>query len=249
MNSAFIIQARTGSSRLKNKILLNFVDEENILTIIIKKLKAHYPSIPVIIATTKNKEDKAIVEIAKKLQVGFYCGSETNVLERFINAANKYCIEKIVRICSDNPFLLPKFLDSLINSQNDYYDYISYKMNNGLPVIKSHLGLFAEATNIKALRKVREITTDPISLEHVTYFLYMNPMIFNIKLLPLPKYLSNRYDLRFTIDTFKDFEILKKVYSIYISEEFHNAKTLIRLIDNDKDTLQKIKDNINQNTK
>ncbi|MDB4710952.1 hypothetical protein OAF16_04405, partial [Flavobacteriales bacterium] len=102
--TGIIIQARTGSTRLPNKIILPFYKEKGILELIVERINK-YTDIPIVVATTKNPKDDAIVKIASKNGVGCYRGSENNVLSRFIETAKKNNFKNIIRICADNPFL------------------------------------------------------------------------------------------------------------------------------------------------
>ena len=56
------IQARVGSKRFPNKVLLPFLENKCILDIIVEKLQVGFPLIPVIVCTTKNKNDDSIQE-------------------------------------------------------------------------------------------------------------------------------------------------------------------------------------------
>lgn len=63
-----IIQARTGSSRLPNKMILPFYENTCILDILLNRLKLFIPDIPIIVATTNAENDGAIVEISKQIE-------------------------------------------------------------------------------------------------------------------------------------------------------------------------------------
>ena len=65
-NLGFIIQARSGSKRLPNKVLLS-INKKNILEHVIHQIKKIKFKKRVIIATTHLKKDKKIIQIAKKL--------------------------------------------------------------------------------------------------------------------------------------------------------------------------------------
>ena len=61
---AFFIQARTGSSRLPNKVLLSFDNENCILGILIQQLQTHFKQIPLVVCTSTATNDDAIVSFA-----------------------------------------------------------------------------------------------------------------------------------------------------------------------------------------
>lgn len=214
MNLGIIIQARLGSSRLPNKIMLDFHDGRSVIDIIIEKIKSRFSEYPIILATGEDPINSRLVEFSSKYDINFFIGSEANVLSRFIEASELYNLTHVVRICSDNPFIDMDLLDDLMRIPDKFsYDYISFKNDNGVPVIKSHLGLFAEIVSVSALKKVmRSEGENPHYQEHVTNYLYENPEGFNLKLVDLPKIISGRDDIRLTLDTRQDFDILSDLY-------------------------------------
>lgn len=211
---AIIIQARTGSTRLPNKMVIPICNGKTILEIIVLNLLEYFKSSQIIIATSNNENDQQIVDIAKKLNVKHFEGSEQDVLERFIGAAEYHKIENVIRVCADNPLLQAKYVKVLVDKfleRKNELDYLSFAFPDGTPVIKSHLGLFAEATKLSTLKKVKELTTDMFFHEHVTNYIYQNPFIFNIDLMELPQDLQERKEIRLTIDTKNDFENVREI--------------------------------------
>ena len=106
------IQARTGSTRLHNKILLPFDGEKCILDILIGNIKAVFPEMCIVLATTVRKQDDVLEETACKLGIHCFRGDEDNVLDRFIKAGEAFGLDRMVRVCSDNPFLQPDVITS-----------------------------------------------------------------------------------------------------------------------------------------
>lgn len=248
MSTAIIIQARLGSTRLPQKMILPFYQDKNILSILIEDLLEN-SNTPIILATTTNPNDDKIVEIANKHNIGVYRGNENNVLERFIKAAEQFNIDNIIRVCADNPFLQTSYVNELVTEIEKHkdLDYISYTLDNKTPTIKSHIGLFAEATTYNTLKKVATLTTEKLYLEHVTNFIYGNKN-FNIRLIPTANIFFNRLDLRFTLDTHEDFNLLKDLYLSYKKFDYDIIK-LIEFIDNNQPTLTQMNTQIIKNSK
>lgn len=240
-----IIQARTGSTRLPNKVVLPFHQETSILEILIQKLLLFKDRYTIVLATTDAENDKILVDVAKKFGIEYYQGDQLDVLQRFVDAATEFNIDTIVRICSDNPFLDNGFIQDLI----DYFkthpglDYLSYKNDQGIPAIKTHLGLFAEIVTLEALKKVQEQTDEKLYKEHVTNYVYANPDKFDVHLEKMPDYLVSREDLRFTIDDRDDFTNLAKLYTYYI-ENNNDIQSMVEHIDQDNNTLKLMISNI-----
>ncbi|MGQ7945286.1 cytidylyltransferase domain-containing protein [Flavobacterium sp. WC2509] len=244
-----VIQARTGSSRLPNKILKNFYNNESILDILLENIKSKFSHLPIILATSTNEKDNILSEVAAKWGVHFYRGSEENVLKRFIDVGENYGLTHLVRICSDNPFLnmdsIAKLIEELTSSN---IDYLSYSNHLGIPVIKTHIGLFTEIVSLKALLETNKRQNELIYQEHVTNFIYSNPQYFNINLLKSPVEVHFRDDIRLTLDDEDDFENLASLYKSIKSEK-ENLGYLVDYIDLNKDYKIKMINNIKKYSK
>ena len=87
----------------------------------------------------------------------------------------KFNAKKLVRICADNPFLLPEYILELINALDDSSkEYASFQWEDNTPVLLSHIGVFGEAMTLGFLKKIQNSTEDPLYLEHVTNYIYDN---------------------------------------------------------------------------
>jgi spore coat polysaccharide biosynthesis protein SpsF (cytidylyltransferase family) len=145
-----IIQARTRSTRLPDKVILPFFEDRSILEIILNRFLQAFPGIPLIVATGSGNADDRIECIVDRCSPArLFRGDESNVLKRFIEAAEANNINSIMRVCSDNLFidmLLAKSLFSIGEKINA--DYLSFKLEGELPVIKSHQGLYSELVSL-----------------------------------------------------------------------------------------------------
>ena len=199
-----VIQARMGSTRLPGKILLELDENEKVLDLLIKRLKLSKLIDEIIIATTPDKKNSLIIDLAKNSNVSFFIGSEENVLERYYEASKKFKLDIIVRLTSDNPFVDPKILDEIIYFyQINNYDYIN---SIGLPI-----GLNIEIFNFMVLEKVYKLAETKPEKEHVTYYIYTHPNIFSIYHYKL-KNLKKIKNLRLTIDEKADLIMCREVY-------------------------------------
>ena len=104
MNIGIIIQARMGSTRLPGKILKQFYGNKTLLETILDNLHK-IKQAKIIVATSVSTNDDKLEEFLKDKNEIVYRGSEKDVLERFIKAAEENEVDGIIRICSDNPFL------------------------------------------------------------------------------------------------------------------------------------------------
>lgn len=246
-----VIQARTGSTRLPAKILRPFApDGSTILDIIISNSKKSCPNATIVLATTDNPADDVLEETARRHGIGCFRGSEMDVLGRFIGSADKFGLGRVIRVCSDNPFLDTDSFAAMFACQSATgADYVGYAFPDGRPTIKSHLGLFGELTTTDALRRVALLTDDKAAHEHVTIYMYTHPGEFRLEFLPLPEILRTRTDIRLTLDTPSDFELLSELYRLHTSAGETSTESLIRLVDSDPKYAAIMKENITQNEK
>ena len=240
-----IIQARLGSTRLPGKVTLPFYNGKGILELIIDNLSSNFKNTPIIIATTNSQNDDEIFKLANDKNIKCFRGSENNVLDRFIQAAEYFGLTEIIRVCSDNPFLNISSLKFLINNfNNSEYDYVSFKTSNNIPIIKTHYGLWAEGVKLNSIKKI--ITENKIYLEHVTNYIYEHPNDFKIKLFQIEK---ENDSIRLTIDTKEDFLLNKEIFSEIVKIDNMDIKDFIKYISNNNIWLKKMREQIKNNEK
>jgi len=251
VKTGIIIQARTGSKRLPNKMVVPFFNNQGVLEIIIKRLQKKYPDTSIYLATTTNTSDNILEEIAKNNNIFVFRGSENNVLSRFVTIADNNNFDYLIRVCADNPFLDVAHISKLIKyaKENKNIDYISYGFDDTTPVIKTHLGLYTELVKTSALKEVEKFTQEKIYLEHVTNYVHSHPKIFSVKLLPLQKKLQNREDVRLTLDTKEDFEIHQDIWKNTNAEKNININNILEYIDGNYELSEKMKTQIIENSK
>ena len=245
-NFKIIVQARTNSSRFPKKIIRDIENNVNFLQVLLLRLLSLKDYAEVIIATTDQKDDDIIEKIANDLSLAVFRGSENNVLERFIQCSEKHNASHIIRVCSDNPFIDLDSIKNLIKQYNGE-DYLSYSINGNASIL-SHCGFFTELVSLSALKKVYKSANNSC-IEHVTNCIYQNPDRYNIRLLPIVLPLDN---IRCTLDTKSDFEILKTIYFDWYKDkklEKQNFNNLTHFLESRPELLLKMKNIIKQNIK
>ena len=252
LKTGIIIQARSGSKRLPQKMTKTFFEGENILSILLKRLRQFTPSdIEVVLATTVNQSDDTLEEIAATSGVKVFRGSEENVLSRFVQVAEKFGFDRVIRICGDNPFFDIEGTLRLADSDPfGEFDYVSYRMADGRPTILSHLGFWGEVVSKKALKDAFASTIEKRYLEHVTNYIYTHPEMFRIKLIDAPFELGKREDIRLTVDTEADFELSQNLFlQLDKKNTGFRADQIVRYIDRFPEIKQQMKDQIEFNKK
>ncbi len=251
MSTGIIIQARSHSTRLPGKLTLPFYRELGILELLMDRIRTTLPAVPVVLATTVHAADDPLAEIGEKLGAAVFRGSEDNVLERFLLAARAHDLDKIVRVCSDNPFLDMKALETLVGRmQSSTHDYWCFSTGDGLPTIKTHYGFWAEGVSRTALQRVQELTAEKAYQEHVTNYIYTYPGQFDIASWPIDPLIDRERSIRLTVDTRSDFQLAGEIYASAVREGIAlEAGPLVGFITQHPEWMQVMQNEIHSNTK
>ena len=219
-NTAAIIQARLGSSRLPGKVLMP-MGNRTLLGFLVERVSYARTVSTTVVATTTNRRDDVIAEEARKLGVECFRGSETDVLERYIQAARANGAEIVVRVKADNPFTDPASIDRVVDQLIEGFDYA---IEAGLPV-----GTTGEALTFKALEFMDRVALARRWREHVTLYARENPNMLRCAWLrPSPQ--CDRPDLSFTIDYPEEYERVRDLCSKLSGPNFL-MKDLIAMAD------------------
>ncbi|MCD6231210.1 glycosyltransferase family protein [Candidatus Aerophobetes bacterium] len=230
MKIGAIVQARTSSTRLPNKVLKELPYGSNITVLeqVIKRLNKSQKLNEIIIATTEELEDDEIVKIADKRDVKWFRGNKENVLSRYYFAAKKNNIDIVVRIMSDCPCIDPEIIDLVINEHiKRVADYTS---NSSLVRTYPH-GLDVDVFNFNALEKAYKNAEKDYEKEHVIPYIYRNPHIFKVNQVKAPQELYAP-DIRIVLDTEEDYALLCAVFDyLYPRNEYFNAYDITKLFE------------------
>ncbi len=206
MNVLAITQARMGSSRLPGKVLKT-VSGETLLEIHLKRILKSKHIDQLLVATTVNAEDDAIVDLVTKLHVPVYRGSVADVLNRFYQAAMPHNPTWVVRLTSDCPLIDAQIIDAVIEKAvKEDLDYCSNTLHPTFPN-----GMDVEVFKMQALVKAKQEASLNSDKEHVTPYIYRNSTFFKQSVFKSGNY-SNPVDyekVRLTIDEPADLEVFK----------------------------------------
>lgn len=247
--TGIIIQARTGSKRLPNKMLKAFCESPTLLDFILNRFIHAGLNVPVFVATTVNKEDDKIVEIVENYNgIEVFRGSEENVLERFVHCGMQFKLKNIIRICADNPLIdIPSVKKLVSEVQKSDDDYVAYYVGK-VPSIMTHFGFWGEGVKLETLNCVLNQTTQKQDLEHVTKYIYHHENQFKIKKIQLPKLFQENENIRLTIDTPDDFKLVEKICTEVIETEM-TASEIVDRLSNYPELLSRMKSEIVNNKK
>ena len=195
-----------GSTRLPGKVLMLLDKKHTTLDYIINQLKHSKLLGKIIIATTNLEEDNVIVDFAKKNKIECFRGETDDVLDRYYNCAEKFSLDTIVRITSDEPFIDPTIVDQIINNfQKIGCDYASNNLIRTFPA-----GFDVEVFSKQVLERTWREAKLSSEREHVTPFMKKNKDIFKQFNLKSSQHIPI---FRLTLDRKEDLKILKAVAS------------------------------------
>ncbi len=222
------IEARMTSSRFPGKVLMEACGKP-MLQHMIERLQ-RVPSLDgIVVATTGNDADVPIVNLAQRMGVGFFQGSEYDVLLRVLHSAWAYDIDVIVEMTGDCPLIDPALVEDCIRGyQVAGVDYVSNVLERTYP-----RGMDTQVFATEVLADVADRTDDPEDHEHVSIFIYSHPEIYSLKNMPGPPELTNP-GLGLTLDTPEDLELIRRIFEILYPDNpnFTLADILAVLKDN-----------------
>jgi spore coat polysaccharide biosynthesis protein SpsF len=201
-----IMQARTGSSRLPGKVLLE-VAGEPMLAHQIRRLQRVEELDDIVVATTVDPADDPIAAVAEAEGARSFRGSEHDVLDRYCKAAAAAAAEVVLRVTADCPLLDPEVAALVLSAlaTDGALDYASNVVERTYPA-----GLDAEALTAETLARIFRLGRSPEAREHVTWFLLRErPDLFRIK--SVTDDVDNS-DLRWTVDHRRDLELVRRLY-------------------------------------
>jgi len=217
-----ILQARMGSTRLPGKVLKDLIGKP-MLSRIIERLKMCKTGDEIIVATSNLPQDAVVVDFANKEGVRGFIGQcdESDLLTRYLQAAQKYNIDVILRVTADCPLLDYQILDNLIlQFFNRKVDYISNCFVHTYP----H-GVDAEVFSTESLIKSSALSDDLKEREHVVIPMRNNLKMFKSFNIEAEGKLK-RPDIRITVDYPEDFQLVEEIYKALYRPEKPYFSTL-----------------------
>lgn len=160
----------------------------------------------IVIATTDQQQDQPVVQLARRLGLDLYRGSESDVLDRVYQAARQVGARHILRVTPDCPLLDPAVVAEVLRLyQSGRYDYVSNTLGRRYPD-----GLDAELFSFEALEAAWKEGRLPSEREHVTAYLLKHPERFRLGQVEAQ---ADYAHLKWSVDTEEDLAFVRKVYA------------------------------------
>ena len=223
-NIVAIVQARMGSTRLPGKVLED-VGGKPMLERIVSRLGRSRLINDVIVATSSAQGDDLIAEAATQKNFKVFRGHETDVLDRYYEAAKSTRADIVVRITGDCPLIDSEVVDRVITTfLSEECDYASNTLVCTYPD-----GLDAEVFSFAALEIAWRNGRRAADREHVTPFIRTSRR-FSLRNVRSELGQSTRH-LRWTVDEPRDLEFVRAVYARLGAREFFGWREVLALLD------------------
>ena len=226
MRVVAIVQARMGSTRLPNKVLKE-IGGVPIIELLLARLSRAKEVDQIVVATSIDEKNEPLAAHVEKL--GYLCfrGSESDVLQRYVDAAHTTKADIVVRVTGDCPLIDPEVVNEVIARFKSLE--VDYASNVSPPTYPD--GLDTEVFALAALERAALESKDPFEHEHVTPYL-RRPGLFKTAVI---KHAEDLSGLRWTVDEPADFEVVSNVFARFAPDIHFSWKQVLQLQQNHPD--------------
>lgn len=202
--TAVIVQARTGSTRLPGKVLAD-LGGRPLFAFLLERLRRCDVVQTIVLATTDQPADDGLAALAASHEIGVVRGAEHDVLARFALAAITTTASTLVRVTGDCPLVDP---DLLAQATEEFHkqqvDYLSNCVPPSYPD-----GLDLEVFTREALLLAQAECRSAQQREHVTPWMRESGVLQTGSM----QHSSDLSALRWTVDEPEDLEVIRAVVS------------------------------------
>lgn len=221
METAIVVVARTGSSRVPRKMMADIAGVP-LLERLIERLKQAKQPESIILATTCLPEDNQLGSLALQKGLQVYRGAVEDVIERMLGACQTYSVDFAIIAEGDELFCDASYIDRVIQLARQ----------TEADCVKTHhlpIGSWIVGVRRKALEKVYENKGDA-STEAFSRFFTEDSHYHTEWLEPdatLPDFDTN---LRLTVDYEEDLELANEIYRRLGPQEAMSLESVLKLV-------------------
>ena len=194
------------------------------IVFLIKRLKQSKKIRWFILATTTLREDNQLVKKVQDEKIEIYRGHRDDLVNRYVNAADEYDLDYVVRVTGDCPLVDGESLDYCIErcEELDGFDLATTKGN--FPV-----GIDFEIYRTESMKVLAKNNLSEDEREHLTLGFYNRKEMFNIRRLRPPKHwpLIGKH---LTVDTRNDYNLIRSLIDP-VGSQFVDVPTLLNKAD------------------
>ena len=219
------IEARMTSSRFPGKVLKE-AHGRPMLEYLIERLKK-VPSLDgIVLATTVNRTDDPVVELAKHLKISYFRGSEEDVLLRVLKSAESRQADVIVEITGDCPLIDRGIVEEVIQLYLDSgCDYASNVEPVSFPI-----GMDVQVFSTQLLAEADREGKTQEDREHVSWYIRKRlGSRFSFKTLEASE--AARWpELSLTLDEREDFELISRVIGHFHPDIYFSCADIVEYL-------------------
>ncbi|MGE0607179.1 MAG: NTP transferase domain-containing protein [Pirellulales bacterium] len=226
MRVVAIIQARLGSTRLPGKVLAE-IGGRPMLGRVAERLRLSSRVDEIVVATTDLAGDGPLAAACGPLGLPVFCGSDSDVLDRYKQAAARFNADAVVRITADCPLLDPALVDRAVAEVADR----GFDCACVVPIgpLAFPRGFDAEVFTVASLERAWQAANQPHERAHVTPYLYERPEEFSLS--PLEADRDYRH-IRLTVDTPDDLRLIRALHQrLALQEEAFTWRDCVAIIE------------------
>jgi spore coat polysaccharide biosynthesis protein SpsF len=222
MSTAIFITARLKSTRLPLKVIKPILGRPMICHML-DRLKLAQRAEKIVICTSPIAQDDPLEKIADQESVYCFRGHPDDVLLRLTDAAEYFGVKTVINCTADNPFLDPEYVDHLLDFHREQGN--DYSTTEGLPY-----GITSWIISYPAMVRACQIKDEVDTEVWGGYFTQTG--FFKSGLLKVTDPEVNRPQLRLTVDTPADFELVSRIFAaLYEPGKVFSLKEIVRLCD------------------
>ena len=220
MKVVAIVQARMGSTRLPNKVM-KLINGVPMIGLLLDRLSRAKEIDQIVLATSVDPRNLPLAEFVRS--IGYACeqGSENDVLERYVQAAERHGADVVVRITGDCPLVDPHLVDECV--RRFHAGSLDYFSDIAPPTYPD--GLDIEVVTLAALQRAQRESDKPFDHEHVTPFVRESGLFSSASM-------QNDEDLsdqRWTVDDPEDFEVIINVFNHFAPDIHFGWRQVLEL--------------------
>lgn len=213
-----------GSTRLPGKVLADIAGEP-MLARVVARVAAAKKIDAIVVATSNAAADDRVAEFCAAKGIAVHRGSESDVLDRYYQAAKSYGAAIIVRITADCPLADPQVIDEVVAAYlTDDCDYATNTIVSTYPD-----GLDVEVFSFAALESAWRDARRASDREHVTPYLRSSG---RFRLRNVESSLgAAMHRQRWTVDEARDLEFVRAIYARLPSKSEFGWRDVLKLLD------------------
>ena len=209
------------STRLPGKVLADICGVP-MLGRVVERVRKSGKIAETIVATSRLEADDAIARFCEAKGILCFRGDESDVLDRYYQAARARAANTVVRVTADCPLIDAAVIDRVISEfECAQADYASNTLRLTYPD-----GLDAEVFSFAALERAWREAAKPSEREHVTPYI-RNPERFKLAGVESP---ANYSQERWTVDEAADLEFVRRIFQEFADRPEFSFEAVLNLL-------------------